>query len=276
MSEGDRFRVITGGNRPLDGSLGGQVRRLFANLARIAAGAGKPEEVEAQMLELAVAIEEAQQRSGVALTDERLREWLDADDGEHFRALGGERDQERWRRDGTAERVYAINTIVRGALRLAASRVTANTTQEQLAESLLLNGVRTLDELQARLRAEAQTARRTYRQSLSPRHRAITADARRTCVGRISGGNRRGGLAPPTPLNARVAPEAEAAHNQFGWLRANETRGQNRSEAALIAAQLCTSRWPARALPHFPRNANRQLGPISDSFAEKVFSRQMK
>ena len=169
MSEGDRFRVITGGNRPLDGSLGGQVRRLFANLARIAAGAGKPEEVEAQVLELAVAIEEAQQRSGVALTDERLREWLDADDGEHFRALGGERDQERWRRDGTAERVYAINTIVRGALRLAASRVTANTTQEQLAESLLLNGVRTLDELQARLRAEAQTARRTHRQSLSPR-----------------------------------------------------------------------------------------------------------
>ena len=102
---------------------------------------------------------------GFGIESHVLDEWINADDFEHFRKIGNEVDQARWAEDGTADRHRALALIIKGALRMSASRIRLDHTQHSRAETILLEGVRHLE--------EAQEQRRRSRERLLRGTRAV-------------------------------------------------------------------------------------------------------
>jgi len=88
--------------------------------------------------------------------------------------LGDASDQARWREDGTADQVEAINRIICGSLRMAAARVTGNLTHERTSQSLLLDGVRAHEAVHARRRQVRKDEARERRIALSPKGVELT------------------------------------------------------------------------------------------------------
>ena len=125
-------------------------RELTANVLRIVRGAGKPHALLEQMekvLSVSLKYRDLHGYWPYDLAAKSMR--CDDEYNETIeRARAGEIDQQsvdRWREDGTFERMHAEHTICRGALQTIASTLIGQTTQRASGNHELYEGVRELN-----------------------------------------------------------------------------------------------------------------------------------
>jgi hypothetical protein len=134
------------------------LRELAANIIRVVRGAGKSYEIAGQC----VAVIEAFQRYR-----EKVGHWPAS--WEIDQALSIRREDENASYDDAWERDYARETIVRGALQVAASRLVGQNTQEQRGRSELMDGVNSMERIREEARKRLAEAERARRQASKPK-----------------------------------------------------------------------------------------------------------
>lgn len=136
------------------------LRDLAANVIRVVRGAGKSHEIPRQC----VAVIEAFQRYR-----EKVGHWPAS--WEIDQALSIRQKDENASYDDAWEREYARETIVRGALQVAASRLVGQNTQEQRGGSELMDGVNSIERIREEARKRLAEAERARRQASKPKPR---------------------------------------------------------------------------------------------------------
>jgi hypothetical protein len=114
------------------------LRVLAANLMRVSRGAGRPYMLFRNCLEVVKAAQAYHDATGAWPADYIISNAISCDE---YRNI--ENPSEYW-----IERKAALDTIVRGALQLAASRQLAQIPQERAGEHELMDGVRRIQEVQ--------------------------------------------------------------------------------------------------------------------------------
>jgi hypothetical protein len=119
---------------------------LGANLLRVAAGAGKSYSIPREAVELVEAVAAYIDLVGHGPPSEFLEQALRPEThSEWMRDHAEEEDRKRWYADGSFNLEWAKEDIQRGAIRMVASRILDQRTQEKTAESLMMEGVRKLE-----------------------------------------------------------------------------------------------------------------------------------
>jgi hypothetical protein len=121
------------------------LQQLAANLLRVIAGAGRPQDIVRHVRALAEFIETYERAAGRAPGRHELSSCLQTSyDEELIRRLN---DLER-------ERAEAVETIVAGSLQIAASRLLGQATQETVAGHKLYKGIRDMERVREQARKE--------------------------------------------------------------------------------------------------------------------------
>lgn len=130
------------------------IRELASNLMRILAGGGKSYEIFAQINALAEACT-ACNDAGVPVTGFMLEQALRGAAVSHLAQLQSnpdlmrrptEEQMDRWADDGELAIEHGREAIVRAALRVMASRIVGQETQQRTAEHALFDGIRWIEE----------------------------------------------------------------------------------------------------------------------------------
>jgi hypothetical protein len=132
-------------------------RDLGANLLRIAAGSGKPDEVVRHAAELVTACETFATLTGYSAElpiAEALRDhdWRARDPAYSKPAP---QDLARWEQDGNAAFERAIDRVAQESLRLIAARLAAQPTQESKAKTGIIGKIKVFNDALKRLRKYA-------------------------------------------------------------------------------------------------------------------------
>jgi hypothetical protein len=126
------------------------VTQLAANMLRTIAGGGSTYDIVRQISEVIhtfVDLKELGEPYPGLVINETLRSFADRDiDDARFT----DEDRTRWHNDGTFDREYAVDRIVTGALRLAASRALGQRTQERSGEKIIYESILALEDARAK------------------------------------------------------------------------------------------------------------------------------
>jgi hypothetical protein len=141
------------------------IRDTAANMLRIIRGAGKPYELLMQMKKAIDSAIKFQELHGYWPFDVIANDLLIEDEMETFlaRAREGKLDQatvDRWRDDGTFDKMMAQNSMYRGALQSIASELIGQNTQKRSGENEFYEGLRQWMKIrEERIRKEREAAR---------------------------------------------------------------------------------------------------------------------
>jgi hypothetical protein len=133
-------------------SIEAALRALTANLIRVTRGAGKPEEINHQIVRLAEATTAYSSAAGVLPAGDTLAGFIRLED----------RDMSRWS-DEERARSWAERLVVDGALQLTASRLLGQLTQERAGHSEMYRGLKELEEIRAEIRRKWAAEERTLK-----------------------------------------------------------------------------------------------------------------
>jgi hypothetical protein len=121
------------------------IQQLAANLLRVIAGAGRPQDIVRHVRALAEFIESYEQAVGRIPGPRECLSCLRISYAEQ--SIGGLNDVER-------KRAEAVETILAGSLQIAASRLLGQATQETVAGHKLYKGIRDMERIREQARKE--------------------------------------------------------------------------------------------------------------------------
>ncbi len=121
------------------------LRQLTANLLRVISGAGRPQDITCHLRALAEFIESYERAVGRYPRAREISSCLRISYDEQFVSQFDNAERTR---------IHAVETILLGSLRIAASRLLEQKTQETAAESKLYEGIREMDRAQELFRKE--------------------------------------------------------------------------------------------------------------------------
>jgi hypothetical protein len=134
------------------------LRRLAANIMRVARGSGSSAELGAQMVACIDAMEAYRDVVGTWVPSWDLNQMLDADaaDAEDRTFKPSAEDLARWDEDGSTDREMAERNIRHACLQMAASMLLNQSPQKARGERDFYEGVRRLEAARERSRAYHQ------------------------------------------------------------------------------------------------------------------------
>lgn len=135
------------------------LRRMTANLIRVARGAGKPYDIADHAQDFIRALVKYREVCGDLTVMDQLPAML---------SIRNERLDRAELTGAEAEERYGVEEIIRGALQITASRLVGQNTQERAGESELHSGSRRLEDALAELRREREREARTAVKSARP------------------------------------------------------------------------------------------------------------
>lgn len=131
------------------------LRELAANIIRVVRGAGKSYEIAGQCLEVIEAFQRYRDKVG---------HWPSSWEIDEALSIRDERENNAY--DEAWERECARESVVRGCLQVAASRLMGQNTQEQRGRSEMMEGVRELERIHDESRKKLAEQERALRAKL--------------------------------------------------------------------------------------------------------------
>lgn len=162
------------------GQLRRPLRELAANVIRVVRGAGRSYEIAEQC----IAVIEAHRNYF-----DKVGSWPAAWEIDQALAIGRDRDTQVY--DEAWERAVARETILRGSLQVAASRLVGQNTQENRGRSELMEGVNSIIQIREEARMRLAEEDRARRQAEKAKRAAKTKPNKSRSTGKGGAGPKR-------------------------------------------------------------------------------------